>query len=178
MYPSGDMNKTVKGHNLASPRGQNWEMLRCNGIVSNYITCNSNEDWHSQLGSLPEVAKKVWNILKKHIFPELFENELYWIPLQSMFSLLYNATLFVSMPSSRSEILPSWGGGVGKYMGQNGLYTEQNNPHWELSSGMPYRFGWMVVFLPKWIALLPIGTFLALPSPKCKIHVSQLWNWL
>ncbi len=68
------------------------------------------------------------------------------IPLQWMFFLLYNATLFVLITSCSAEILALWGGGVRKE-----IWVQQNNPQWywlKLSSRVPYWFGWMVVFLP------------------------------
>ena len=37
---------------------------------------------------------------------ELFGNDVYCIPLQSVFFLLYNDTLLVTIVSSRAEILP------------------------------------------------------------------------
>ena len=45
--------------------------------------------------------------------------------MQSVCFLLYNATLFVTVASSRAEILPLCGGGVRKEMYQ--IWSQQNN---------------------------------------------------
>ncbi len=67
--------------------------------------------WKSMLSPL----RKFGIFCKPYSFGFIWKwGVLHCIPLQSTVFLLYNGTLFVTLASSRAEILPLQGGGVGK----------------------------------------------------------------
>ncbi len=97
----------------------------------------------------------------------------YYIALQSVFFLLYNAALFVTIASCRADILPLGDGEVRNDMCH--IWAQQNNPQWywlKLSSWMTYWMGWMEVFfqcLLCYLAQIKHISFLTLPPPKGNI---------
>ena len=96
------------------------------------------------------------------------------IPLQSVFLVLYNGTSFVTKARYYLyEVVWSKGN-----VQNTQIWAQLNNLQWcwlKLSSGMPYWFGWMAVFLPKWIVLLrpDFPHFLADPTTSCRQYLSS-----
>ncbi len=100
---------------------------------------------------------------------------MYCIPLQSIFFLLYNDTLFVTITSFRAEILPFRGDRVRKLMCQIGVITTQSMVE-TLSFSKINRTSQMITSINAtvdWSVTLRFGTFTSRSHHLVKV-ISQL----